>query len=575
MASTSRPDMGGDRLLIPGDTCRRTARADRFAYIVDGADYFRHCKAAMLRAQHRIILIGWDFNMRMTFERGGKTLPGPNQLGAFLRRLVRLRPTLEIYLLRSNLRLLPAFEGIWGDYTPVSLLNWLGGERLHFAIDGAHPTGAVHHQKIVVIDDAVAFCGGIDLTLERWDTSEHLDYSRFRRAAGDTYGPRHEVGAVMDAAAAEALSEVARDRWHSATGLTLAPLDVGQAIWPSGLEPALRNVDVAVARTLPELGDRTGVREVETLNLAAIAAARRTIYLENQYLASRRLADALAERLRESDGPEIVIVMPRNSESRLEEQSMDSARYRILQVLWAADSHQRFAVYWPVTDADSPIYVHSKVMVIDDRLLRIGSSNLNNRSMGFDSECDVAVEAEPDSSEHADIREMIMSVRNQLVCEHLGVAPDDFGSAVEQHGSFLRAVEALRGDGRTLRRFTQDTVADEASLLAENDLMDPDHVPRSLAKSVQRWLEGFTKGPPSSQPAQSLRQAIRWRYALPDRVRDPPIGERTMSREPTSDGKQTEEPKGGRPGPADHGREGGIATRENAPELTDPDHVSD
>jgi phosphatidylserine/phosphatidylglycerophosphate/cardiolipin synthase-like enzyme len=575
MASTSRPDMGGDRLLIPGDTCRRTARADRFAYIVDGADYFRHCKAAMLRAQHRIILIGWDFNMRMTFERGGKTLPGPNQLGVFLRRLVRLRPTLEIYLLRSNLRLLPAFEGIWGDYTPVSLLNWLGGERLHFAIDGAHPTGAVHHQKIVVIDDAVAFCGGIDLTLERWDTSEHLDYSRFRRAAGDTYGPRHEVGAVMDAAAAEALSEVARDRWHSATGLTLAPLDVGQAIWPSGLEPALRNVDVAVARTLPELGDRTGVREVETLNLAAIAAARRTIYLENQYLASRRLADALAERLQESDGPEIVIVMPRNSESRLEEQSMDSARYRILQVLWAADSHQRFAVYWPVTDADSPIYVHSKVMVIDDRLLRIGSSNLNNRSMGFDSECDVAVEAEPDSSEHADIREMIMSVRNQLVCEHLGVAPDDFGSAVEQHGSFLRAVEALRGDGRTLRRFTQDTVADEASLLAENDLMDPDHVPRSLAKSVQRWLEGFTKGPPSSQPAQSLRQAIRWRYALPDRVRDPRIGERTMSREPTSDGKQTEEPKGGRPGPADHGREGGIATRENAPELTDPDHVSD
>jgi len=165
-------------------------------------------------------------------------------------------------------------------------------------------------------------------------------------------------------------------------------------------------------------------------------------------------------------------------------------------LLWAADEYQRLRVYWPVTDGDTSIYVHSKVLVIDDRLLRIGSSNLNNRSMGFDSECDVAVEAEPNTSEHGDVREMITSVRNGLVCEHLGVSVDDFESAMHEQGSFLQAVEALRGQGRTLQLFTKDTVADEASILAENDLMDPDHVPRSLGRSVQRWLEGFTQGPP-------------------------------------------------------------------------------
>ena len=506
--------MGGDRLLIPGETCWRVERADEFACIVDGADYFYHCKAALLRAQRRVLLIGWDFDTRMTFERGRKTLTGPNQLGTFLRWLVRVRPNLDVYLLRSNLRLLPAFEGLWGDVTPVALLNWLTGDRLQFAVDGAHPTGAVHHQKIVVIDDAVAFCGGIDLTSGRWDTREHLQDNDRRLDAGSTYGPRHEVALAVSGAAARALGDQARDRWRTATGEYVAQVVVEHEVWPSGLEPALRNVEVGIVRTLPERDKLSEVREVEALNLAAIAAARHTIYLENQYLASRTIADALAARLREPDGPEIVIVIPRNSESRLEEQSMDSARYLLLQMLWAADEHHRMAVYWPVTDGGNPIYVHSKILVIDDRLLRVGSSNLNNRSMGFDSECDVAVEADPDTAEHGEIREMISSVRNGLVCEHLGVSVDAFEREARQRGSFMRAVEALRGEddtealrgeddsealrgqGRTLRRFTKSTVAGEASLLAENDLMDPDHVPRSLGRSIQRWLEGLAKGPP-------------------------------------------------------------------------------
>ena len=125
----------------------------------------------MLRAQHRIMIIGWDLDARMTFERGEKTLPGPNQLGAFLYWMLWKRPDLEIYLLKSNLRLLPAFDGIWFGLTPVSVVNQISSRRMHFAIDGARPTGAVHHQKIAVVDDAVAFCGGLDLTVDRWDTT--------------------------------------------------------------------------------------------------------------------------------------------------------------------------------------------------------------------------------------------------------------------------------------------------------------------------------------------------------------------------------------------------------------------
>lgn len=483
--------MHDGRVLIPGQTCWSVARADQFACIIDAADYFKHVKTAMLRAQHRIMLIGWDLDARMTFERGEKTLPGPNQLGAFLYWMLWKRPDLEVYLLKSNLRLLPAFDGIWFGLTPVSFVNQFTSKRMHFAIDAARPMGAVHHQKIAVIDDSVAFCGGLDLTVDRWDTSAHDHDSRGRRTVGLSYGPRHEVAAAVDGEAALGLAEQARERWETATGQSLAPVDARHVAWPSKLEPTLRDVDVAIARTLPELDGRDEVREVEALNLAAIAAARHTIYLENQYLAARRIVDALAARLKDDDGPDIVIVLPRRGANRLERETMDGARHRLIQLLWEADEHGRLGIYYPVTDGGAAIYVHSKVMVIDDRLLRIGSSNLNNRSMGFDSECDIAIEAD---SEDDDIRSQITSVRDQLVSEHLGVSVDEFSKAVVGSRSLLRAVEELHGDGKTLRPFTEKTVSGEASPLAENDLMDPDHVPRSLTRSVQRFITGLRPG---------------------------------------------------------------------------------
>ncbi|OBG37972.1 phospholipase [Mycobacterium alsense] len=475
-------------MLITEQTCWRVERADQLACVVDAADYFRHVKAAMLRAEHRIMLVGWDFDTRTTFERGGKKLPGPNQLGPFLYWLLWQRPTLEIYVLKSNLRLLPVFDGIWYGITPVSVMNRLSSRRLRFAIDGARPTGSVHHQKLAIVDDVFAFCGGIDLTLDRWDTPEHQHDNRFRRALGRRYGPRHEVAAAVDGAAAAALAQGTRDRWRSATGRSLGPIDGADAVWPPELRPILHDVDVGIARTLPGFDGRREVREVEALNLAAISAARHTIYLENQYLAARQVVEALAARLREPDGPEIVIVLPRRGLNRLERETMDGARHRLIHQLWAADEHRRLGVYWAETDGGSQIYIHSKVLVVDDRLLRIGSSNFNNRSMGFDSECDLAVEADPNDGAHDHIRRAIASVRQRLVCEHLGVSIDEFAQAMHDGGSFLGAVEALRGEGKTLRRFTSRAVAGEDSALAENDLMDPDHVPRSLARSARRLL---------------------------------------------------------------------------------------
>ncbi|WP_319428854.1 phospholipase D-like domain-containing protein [Mycobacterium sp. RTGN5] len=486
---------GEKALLVPGDTCWQSAQADRFAAIIDGADYLRHVKAAMLGARHRIVVIGWDLDYRTAFERGEQTLEGPNQLGLLLHWLLWRQRGLNVYLLKSNLRLLPAFDGFWFGVAPVSLLNQFTSARMHFAVDGAHPTGAVHHQKIVVIDDTVAFCGGLDLTLGRWDTSEHRPVDPRRRGPGDPYGPRHEVVAAVDGAAAGVLAEQARDRWEAATGRVLPTLDDSPPAWPDGLNPGLRNVEVGVARTLPALPQRDEVREVESLDLAAIAAARDVIYLENQYFAARSIAEAIAERLREPDGPDVVIILPRSSESRLEQESMDSARELLFRLLKAADSHGRLGVYWPAAGKGVSVYVHSKVMVIDGRLLRIGSSNFNNRSLGFDSECDVAIEALPGREDCSAVEGEILRIRDALVSEHLGVSVEEFRDEMERSGGFLSSIEALRGTGRSLRALTATMVAADASPFAENDLMDPDHVPPSIAESAFKLIESVALWP--------------------------------------------------------------------------------
>ncbi|WP_422743337.1 phospholipase D-like domain-containing protein [Mycobacterium sp. WMMD1722] len=508
-AGTDHGELPADALLVPGRTCWRVAHADRFSRIVDGADYLRHVKSAMLSARRRIMIIGWDLDYRTPFEAGDATLPGPNHLGPFLHWLVWRRPDLEVYLLKSNLRLLSAFDGFWFGVAPVSLVNRVTSSRMHFAVDGAHPTGAVHHQKIVVVDDAVAFCGGIDLTIGRWDTRSHLDDDPRRSAAGRGYGPRHEVATVVDDAAARTLAAVARDRWHTATGEALTPVETGRTFWPPAVRRPLRDVEVGVARTLPAPPAEEEVREVEALDLAGIAAAADVIYLENQYLAARSLAQALAARLREPYGPEVVIILPRSSESRLEQQSMDSARERLLRLLWSADLHGRLGVYWPVAERGRPVYVHSKVLVADDRLLRIGSSNLNNRSLGFDSECDVALEAVPGSPRHADVRQEICQARDDLVAEHLGVTVEVFRAELAAAGSFLGAVNALRGTGRSLRSFTRHMVSAEAGPLGENDLMDPRHVPASVGESVCSLVTGVVTWPFTQLAPQTLA-TVSW-----------------------------------------------------------------
>jgi phosphatidylserine/phosphatidylglycerophosphate/cardiolipin synthase-like enzyme len=369
------------------------------------------------------------------------------------------------------------------------------GTKVKFVLDGKLPVGACHHQKMIVVDDAIGFCGGGDIGPDRWDTPKHLDDDSRRektRRDNKDFDSRQEVMGLVDGEAAKMLGALFRDRWARCTGEALEPAPpMPKPHWPGNVPPQFTDVPVGLSRTSAAWRRYPEVRETEALHVRAIAEAKACIYMENQYFTSPLIARELARRLVEPDGPEVVLVSTEHSPSYFDRASMDKTRLNFIRTLKAADKHERMRIYSPVTTLGRTIIVHAKLTIIDDVLLRIGSANINNRSMGFDSECDVAVEADSNRPGHDDVRRQITSVRDQLVAEHLGVSAGEFAGAMGEHGSFLKTIEALRGQGKTLRPITERTVSADASRVAESDLVDPDRVPPSLARSVQRFIAGL------------------------------------------------------------------------------------
>ncbi|WP_169064363.1 phospholipase D-like domain-containing protein [Geodermatophilus dictyosporus] len=482
------PAPSDDALLVPGETCWRIERADRHAVFVDAADYFATLKRAVLRAERRVLFIGWDFDPRIRLD---PRAPGPareDRLGRVLERAVVANPRLEIGVLQWDLGMVVALTR---RMAPLVLLDRRTPDRLRLTVDTHHPIGGAHHQKIVVIDDCLAFAGGIDVTADRWDTSEHRTRHPLRHRPHSTRlrGPWHDVTSLVSGPAARAIGDLARERWESGTGEHLEPVTDVEACWPDDVEPFLTDVDVAVSRTRPEHGGTELVHEIELLWLAVIAAARRTVYIETQYFANRRIAEAIAERLQEEDGPEFVVLNPLSADSWLEVRAMDTARVKLVDLVRRADRHDRFRLLVPVTEERRSVYVHAKVTCLDDRLLRIGSSNLNNRSMGLDTECDVSIEARTGHPREQELRSAVLALRHRLLGEHLGVDADEVAAAVERcGGSLVRAIDSLvRPTGRSLVPFEPPELDPVDRFLAESELLDAEYTPNRWRRVKQAF----------------------------------------------------------------------------------------
>ncbi len=427
-------DSYSDSLLAPGRNVWRVETANRFSMLMENSAYFDALSSALNKAQKSIVLLGWQFDPRTRLDPQSRAGDRQAEIGHQLRLLVKSRPELDVRLLiwKSPL-LIAASQGFY----PHRAQGWFRKRMVEFRLDQPGPIGACHHQKVVIIDDAVAFCGGGDVSTDRWDSAEHLDGDPRRCMPSGVYSaPRHETMCVMDGPAALALGDLARERWFRATWERTIPETVPGDPWPDGVSVDMVDTPVAIARTEPKYGGRGEVRENEALHLEAICRAKRLIYLENQYFTSPTIAAALADRLAEPEGPEVVLVSTAGSPSWFDQMTMDTARSEVLYRLENADKYNRFFAFAPLTKQGERIIIHAKVSIIDDRLLRVGSTNLNNRSMGLDTECDVAAEPLDEAG-----REAVKAFRHRSISHFIGISAGDFAVAESVMGSTGQAIQ--------------------------------------------------------------------------------------------------------------------------------------
>jgi phospholipase D1/2 len=503
--------------LRPGRDCWRIDKADRAAVLIDAEAYFFALRAAMLKAERCVYIVGWDLDRRMPFPGCAEDVARLSELGAsgheraadgyplrlgdFLAELVKRKSSLWIRILLWDFSLLYAASREPVPAMAVAL-RWNTPRRLDLCLDDAIPMGSAHHQKLVVIDDALAFGGGMDLTLARWDDRTHAaDDKRRRLLDGSRYAPVHDIQVMVEGPVARSIAEYVRSRWARAAYEKIAAVErSAPQLWPDIVKPDFGQVNVALARTEPAFAGAPAITEIERLFVRMIREAKRKIYIENQYLTSELIAANLIEALKTNPELEAVIICSLTYPSWVEDAAMIAGRRRFMQRQHENGVGDRVLLLSPrneATEEAAQIKVHAKLMIIDDRYLRIGSANLCRRSMGSDTEFDLTIIGEDEAS-----RAAIIGIRDRLMAEHCGTEPAEIASAITETGSLRGAIEKLNGGkARRLEPITdegEETVSETLVALADPEKpIDPtlSLVGLSAFSAGPKKSKSFRKGP--------------------------------------------------------------------------------
>lgn len=436
------------RPLLTKETCVKISPLQQALVLVDGDAYYRAFYDVARTARRSLCMLGWQFDTLAQLLPNGDQSDQDRFL-PFLNALCEAAPELRVFIGVWDYSLVYAIEREWFQ-------RWKFEQQAHARIEFRllrHPQpGGAHHQKIVVVDERVAFTGGFDVCDERWDERSHaIHHPRRINVKGRPYGPFHDVQVMLTGRVVRELSTLFWQAWsHGRTNGVGEWHDTRQAgpdvprtepesiptFSPDGTP--LSASRVGLSRTIYG-GSNGGVYEVQRLYECSIAAAERLIYIENQYFTSRAVTQALAARLSERHRAklQILLVMPNGGHSK-KEQFVLGSRQRLMLCLLSELAHQyghqmRLLMSCPKQGSNSQAtYIHSKLMIVDDRLLTIGSANLMNRSFRVDYELNVSFDAALEPPERAArLTDEIASLRASLLAEHAGLAECDSFRAVD------------------------------------------------------------------------------------------------------------------------------------------------
>ncbi|MEA2157222.1 MAG: hypothetical protein QOE11_3362 [Solirubrobacteraceae bacterium] len=362
--------------------------------LVDGAEALPAIAEALAGAKSHVHITGWHLAAHFELVRGER----PVVLGALLAELAQ---RIDVRVMVWAGAPVPAFHPTRKEVA-AQIERLVRGTRIRCEPDPREHPFHCHHEKTLVIDDEIAFVGGIDMTDFGGDRFDVRDHPARRRLGWHDAGTRLRGPAVADVAAHFAT------RWAEVTHERLGVSAAQDAAGPSTVQ-VVRTVAEDMYASVPK-GD---FRILESY-LRAIRSARELVYLENQFLWAPEIVEELAAKLRDppSDGFRLVVVLPRRANN-----GQDDTRGQLGRLTAADDGNSRFLAVTLRSRSASrtdPLYVHAKVGIVDDRWLTVGSANLNAHSLMNDTEMNVVT----------DDAALARDARERLWAEHLELAPE-------------------------------------------------------------------------------------------------------------------------------------------------------
>ena len=480
-----------EQILKPGANCSGIYEADSTGLLIDACDYYRAFYHSTRQARHSILIAGWQFDSEVHLLRGReeKAAGEDVRLLPFLESLCNRCPTLSIYILAWDFSMIFSLEREWFQKW---IFHWTTNKRIHFRFDNRHAVGATHHQKFVVVDGAVAFVGGIDICSDRWDDRRHLLENPNRvNSDGTAYDPYHDIQTYHTGPVVGELTELFRQRWRNSGG---GPFYVGP---PPPASPSLLPFTaagaipiaigkVALSQTMARhlKNAEAPLLQIRKLFTDAIMAAERLIYLENQYFSSQAVYWSLVARMTEPERSRLQIVMVFPGKLPFKDSLwLGVPQMKMLQALQkiAARTGHDLGIYCTAClggGEQRMVFIHSKLLLIDDRFITVGSANTTNRSMGLDTELNVTWEA---CLQNRKAIHSMQMTRASLLAEHTGLYRWKERRKLMRVRGLVAILDAIADDpSNRLCRYSMDQLTEEGNgwlkaLEPISGIGDPDH----------------------------------------------------------------------------------------------------
>jgi phospholipase D1/2 len=382
--------------------------ANSWEEIWEAGPYYDRISELLETSRHYAVFAGWQIDSRLplrSFSNGTSNPVVSTPVETLREKVIRLceeKPNFQVYFL------------LW-DHAYLYMLErelWQGRiwdqihARVHFVFDNRHPFGASHHEKVSIFDGKTALCGGIDLCDERWDTPQHL-YFDPRRSLDwrrEHHGPYHDLAVQVTGPVCREIQKHLERRWNALSSIPFPNL----ADFKYQPKDATAH-QVYVSRTIAQIDhaplQNTVIREVEFLFRDLIDAAQERIILEGQYYWSQAVNDMLISKIHQMKGKkfEVILILAELQNTKSLTRYMMAYELSLLRKLQLAAQYAGIQltmgspyVFSPDTELGLPpksIYIHSKILIIDDRFLAIGSANFATRALRVDTEIHLTLEA--------------------------------------------------------------------------------------------------------------------------------------------------------------------------------------